>query len=653
LAETVLVLDDDYALTGAGTPAGGTRTAITPPATGTTRYITVDPAKTQEAVNPGAAATEDALDKLTQIIQQMQLEVDRSIKLPEADRLAGSVATTIAAGLAANRAFTYFGFDENGAIGARDIFGSPSPIASSTTYDPATHFGRHLLLDVSSGDVALTLPDAATIKDGAGFWVRANSNSNTPSITVAETGQMRSRPMNGVTGHVTDADTIYIGYHASAQTSAYAYVWKDTTTGATTSVWQVAGLIRDDVADDNRITPGGGVVDSVVGQTGDVTGNQIKTEIDALADTNFLTDAERTKLAGIETAATADQTGSEIKALYEALADTNAFTDAEQTKLAGVETAATADQSDAEIETAYNNQVSAVGQAEAEAGTATTVRRWTAERVAQAIAALAGDGQTAAEVPVAATPTNYAAATADVEAHLAGVDNKFGNLVSVTSVTTHQEDIPEILDGDDYAFSVTVTGAALGEAFMVAPTVDIGDLSISQKVIAADTLEVVLSNLSDGTIAAQNDIDFNVYPIASAVVAAGTELAAVGEGAVIVENAAGQHVGQLQPVGIDLSFPGVVENRVDELKLRIGATFSSIDVIVSAGSLVLTIAIDGTAIDEVDGITVNQTTRTNIELTGNNVGAAEDYMTITIASVSSAADFRLNINGLRTAFAAS
>ena len=52
-----------------------------------------------------------------------------------------------------------------------------------------------------------------------------------------------------------------------------------------------------------------------------------------------------------------------------------------------VEDGATADQSDSEIETAYNNQVSVVSQAEAEAGVATTVRRWTAQRAAQAIAA--------------------------------------------------------------------------------------------------------------------------------------------------------------------------------------------------------------------------------------------------------------------------
>lgn len=45
---------------------------------------------------------------------------------------------------------------------------------------------------------------------------------------------------------------------------------------------------------------------------------------------------------------------------------------------------------DAQIETAYNNQVGAVTQAEAEAGTSTTIKRWTAQRVKQAIDALAG-----------------------------------------------------------------------------------------------------------------------------------------------------------------------------------------------------------------------------------------------------------------------
>ena len=44
-----------------------------------------------------------------------------------------------------------------------------------------------------------------------------------------------------------------------------------------------------------------------------------------------------TKLDGIESSATADQSNAEIKTAYEANADTNEFSDAEQTKLAGIE----------------------------------------------------------------------------------------------------------------------------------------------------------------------------------------------------------------------------------------------------------------------------------------------------------------------------
>ena len=98
----------------------------------------------------------------------------------------------------------------------------------------------------------------------------------------------------------------------------------------------------------------------------------------------------------------------ESESLYTLLSDSNIVTEdengdsitgstitpAERTKLAGIEPAATTDQSDSEIETAYNNQVSEVSQAEAEAGTATTVRRWTAQRIKQAIVALSGSGGT-------------------------------------------------------------------------------------------------------------------------------------------------------------------------------------------------------------------------------------------------------------------
>ena len=62
--------------------------------------------------------------------------------------------------------------------------------------------------------------------------------------------------------------------------------------------------------------------------------------------------ADKTKLDGIETAATADQTAAEIRTLVESASDSNVFTDADHTKLNGIETAATADQTNAEIRTA-------------------------------------------------------------------------------------------------------------------------------------------------------------------------------------------------------------------------------------------------------------------------------------------------------------
>lgn len=62
----------------------------------------------------------------------------------------------------------------------------------------------------------------------------------------------------------------------------------------------------------------------------------IKAAYEANADTNAFTDAEKTKLAGVENNATADMSNAEIKAAYEANLNTNAFTDSEKAKLAGL-----------------------------------------------------------------------------------------------------------------------------------------------------------------------------------------------------------------------------------------------------------------------------------------------------------------------------
>ena len=57
-------------------------------------------------------------------------------------------------------------------------------------------------------------------------------------------------------------------------------------------------------------------------------------------DSEELTPANVRTLISVEENSTADQTGAEIKAAYEGEADTNAYTDAEKTKLTGIETSA-------------------------------------------------------------------------------------------------------------------------------------------------------------------------------------------------------------------------------------------------------------------------------------------------------------------------
>jgi len=85
------------------------------------------------------------------------------------------------------------------------------------------------------------------------------------------------------------------------------------------------------------------------------TAAEIKTEYESNPDTNAFTDAQQNKLASIETGAQVNPDAAEVKVLYESNANTNAFTDAEQTKLAGIETGAEVNPTASEIKTEYES----------------------------------------------------------------------------------------------------------------------------------------------------------------------------------------------------------------------------------------------------------------------------------------------------------
>ena len=85
-------------------------------------------------------------------------------------------------------------------------------------------------------------------------------------------------------------------------------------------------------------------------------------------------------------------TGSQVETAYEAQTDTNKFTDAEKSKLAGIEPNATADQSNAEIESAYNLQVPQVSAGEKTAGTEAGIRRFSPQDIADMAGTHGGGG---------------------------------------------------------------------------------------------------------------------------------------------------------------------------------------------------------------------------------------------------------------------
>lgn len=115
-AQSVKTLDSHYTLVGAGTGSAGTVTMSTPPASGETLVIELDPDFTQVTALPrgGTVSPKDTLepmhDKRVRQILKLKNDVDRAIKVP----LAEASAATLPG--ASSRANKYIGFDANGDV---------------------------------------------------------------------------------------------------------------------------------------------------------------------------------------------------------------------------------------------------------------------------------------------------------------------------------------------------------------------------------------------------------------------------------------------------------------------------------------------------------------------------------------------------------
>ena len=205
----------------------------------------------------------------------------------------------------------------------------------------ATTQASNASTSASSAQTALTTFLASPTFTGTPSAPTATSGTNTTQI--ATTAFVSTAVADLVNSAPASLDTLDELANALGDDASFATtVTNNIATKLNSSAVSSFGLtlIDDATADDALTTLG-------------IDGAKVKSLYEA--ETNAFTDAQFTKLAGIETSATADQTGAEIKTLYEAESDTNALTDALLTKLNNIEANATADQTASEIKTAYES----------------------------------------------------------------------------------------------------------------------------------------------------------------------------------------------------------------------------------------------------------------------------------------------------------
>jgi len=239
-------------------------------------------------------------------------------------------------------------FSDNGNITTTakqltDGFGNNSPMFVSTTQigigvTPETGLNLHVFGDakigsnltvignlVVEGSTTTVGTDTLTVKDP--LIVLANNNTASDAVDIGFYGKYH--PSN---------TTLYSGLFREALTGKYRLfkglqVEPTTTVNTSGTGYAVASLVAN--------LEGNFIGGTISGTTGTFSGNII---VSGTVDGRDVA-TDGAKLDGIEAGATTDQTAAEIKTAYESNSNTNAFTDADKTKLDGIE--ASADVTDA------------------------------------------------------------------------------------------------------------------------------------------------------------------------------------------------------------------------------------------------------------------------------------------------------------------
>ena len=216
--ETTKTLTTHYTVSGAGSASGGnvTFTSANTPANGETvviaRQLTLTQGTDYVANDPFPAEShEDALDRLTFITQQIQEEVDRSIKASVTNTFASSEFTTSAT----DRANKVFSFDGSGNLAVTQELGTfKGDWAGSTTYAV-----RDIVKDTSTNNIFI-VTEAHTSSGSQPLTTNANSAKYALIVDAAAAATSATAAATSATAAATSATAAATSATASATAQA-------------------------------------------------------------------------------------------------------------------------------------------------------------------------------------------------------------------------------------------------------------------------------------------------------------------------------------------------------------------------------------------------------------------------------------------------
>ena len=259
--ETVQTITTNYSVSNVGNASGGNVTFVTAPASGITVVLRRASPLTQTTdYTPNdpfpAESHEDALDKLTFISQQLQEEVDRSIKLSRTNTMTSTEFTVGAA----DRANKILAFDGNGEINVAQELGVFKGNWSSGT----AFVARDIVKDTSTNNIFIAntahtssgSEPLTTNTDSAKWDLIVDAASAATSATNAATSETNAAASESAAATAADdADKIVntnveVQYTLSNGSQGYSalHYYNATLTQTQNAVTQ-AGLAQDAKAD--------------------------------------------------------------------------------------------------------------------------------------------------------------------------------------------------------------------------------------------------------------------------------------------------------------------------------------------------------------------------------------------------------------------